>query len=968
MKQSKKFFKQFKIKRTTVLSILCLCMACGLIYRIFSLQIIHGKEYADNFSIQNTKERTLKSTRGNIFDRNGNVLASNQLSYSVTLEDNGTYKNSREKNLLLNGTIYQIIKIIEENGDSIAKDFHIILDENGEYQYDVTGFSLSRFKADIYGKASIDDMSKAQASASAQNIIDHLTDEFGFYHEKEPYTKKELLKAGLPAELSKEEILKIISVRYNLFTTSFRKYLPVTIATNVNENTVASILENQNHLQGVDILEDSIRVYTDAEYFASLIGYTGKISSEELSELDKENPENDYSTRSIIGKSGIEKVMETSLQGKEGSETVYVDSMGKVLEIDKNSIVSPVQGNDVYLTIDKELQIACYKILEQQIAAIVHNNIQNIKSFKLSPGMNGSNLPIPIYDVYFALVNNSVLDISHFDDEDASPTEQEVQQKFQQKQEEIFAKIEAELTGSNPALYKDLSEEMQGYISYIVNELLMKKTDILSATAIDKNDEIYKKWSAEGDISLREYLTYAASQNWIDVSRVSNKDTYLDSAEIYQELSKYISDYLKNDTDFGKMLYKYLLLDDEISGKDLCIILYDQGILSKDDGMYEKLVNGNLTPMEFMKTKILNLEITPAQLALEPCSGSMVIVNPNNGETLACVSYPGYDNNRLANQMDSDYFRRLSKDLSKPFYNKATQERTAPGSTFKPITAVAGLMEGVIDDSSSINCTGVFDKIQASELNCWLLTGHGSLNIRDAIKNSCNVFFSETAYRMGQNEKQEYKDSVALEKLINYSKLFNMDKKSGLEIPETSPQVTDQLPIPSSIGQGTHNYTTSQLARYVASIANSGTSYNISLIDKTTDSDGNLVEDYTPEVLSTIDIPQWIWDDVHAGMEGVIQTPGNQQVFGGMQVTLAGKTGTAQWAKNKPNHGVFVGYAPASQPEIAFATRIANGYSSINAEWVAKNMLDYYFNLKEETDILTGQANSGVVTSNGRTD
>lgn len=462
---------------------------------------------------------------------------------------------------------------------------------------------------------------------------------------------------------------------------------------------------------------------------------------------------------------------------------------------------------------------------------------------------------------------------------------------------------------------------------------------------------------------MQEYLTYAASQNWIDISQFSDENTYLDASQVYQNLADFIAQYLTTDTQFSKKLYQYMLLDEEISGKDLCVILYDQGILSKEDGVYESFLEGAISTVDFMKQKIQNLEITPAQLALDPCSGSIVIVDPNSGETLACVSYPGYDNNRLANNMDTAYYQKLNNDLSSPFYNKATQERTAPGSTFKPITAVAGLMEGVIDDNSSINCNGHFTRLTGGELDCWELSGHGSLTVRDGIKNSCNVFFSETAYRLGENSDGSFNSDQALQKLVSYANMFNMDTKSGLEIPEASPQVTDEFPIPSSIGQGTNNYTTSQLARYVATIANSGTSYNISLLDKTTDPEGNLLEDFTPEVLSTLSIPQWIWDDVHTGMEGVIKTPSNQGVFGDLQVSLAGKTGTAQQTKSRANHGLFVGYAPVDEPEIALAVRIANGYSSTNAEWVVKDVLNYYFDLKDESEIITGQANQTGVTN-----
>lgn len=973
MRKNKKV-KKVEIPRFWILAVVFLVLFAILIHRVFVLQIVNGQDYADNFTMMTTKTRALTSTRGNIYDRNGKLLAYNQLSYSVTLEDNGTYASTREKQLQLNGEIYKIIRLLEENGDSLDTNFHVIINdesetgEEGVYAYDVSGITLSRFKADVYGKSLIDDLEEDQAAATADEMMAHLKESYGLINPDKPYSEKELTDAGLPTELTVKETLKIISVRYALFTTSFRRYVQVTIATDVSEATVAAIQENSSELQGVAIAEDSVRVYNDSIYFAPILGYTGKISSDELAELRDEYPDAGYSTTSIVGKSGIEQIMEAELQGQDGYETVYVDTMGKVLEIDEKNTVQPSQGNNVYLTLDADLQIAGYKLLEQQIAGIVAENIRDIKTFEFSEDTDASTIPIPIYDVYHALINNSIIDTSHFTDDDATETERRVQAVYEEKLQEVFARIEEELTGSSPKAYQDLDEEMQAYFSYIVNDMLMDKTGILSSTAIDKNDDVYKAWTTGKSISLQEYLTYASSQNWIDISQFSDKTTYLDSAEVYSELSQYITDYLQTDTDFSKILYKYLLLEDRISGYDLCLILYEQGVLSTSDGVYEQFVSGELSPMNLMMEKIRNLEITPAQLALDPCTGSMVIVDPNNGEVLACVSYPGYDNNRLANTMDTAYYRKLNNDLSMPFYNKATQERTAPGSTFKPITAIAGMMEGVIEEDTLVNCTGRFEeRTGAAGMNCWLLSGHGSLNVTKAISESCNVFFGETAYLLGQSEEGVFSDNAAMQRLIEYSELFNLDKPSGIEITEASPQVSDQLPIPSAIGQGTHNYTTSQIARYVASIANSGTSYNISLLDKVTDAQDNLVTDYTPEVLSTIDLDSSLWDIVHEGMEGVILNGSCSSYFNDLDITLAGKTGTAQQSRSRANHGLFVGYAPAKEPEIAWAIRIANGYSSTNAVSVGRGLLSYYFNLEDESSIITGQAASAD-SSNARID
>lgn len=437
VKKIKKILNKLCIKRTTVLFIVFAVMFFILLQRLFVLQIIKGEEYATNFNLTTTKTRTIKSTRGNIRDRNGELLAHNQLAYSVIIEDNGTYDSTREKNLTLNHVAYEILKILEENGESVDVTFHITLDENGEYAFDTTDFTLDRFKADVYGQAKIDDLSKEEAKASAARMIEDLSqaDRYGLVNKKKPYTEEERKEYGLPESFTKEEALDIIKIRYALAANSFQKYMPATIATNVSETTMAAIMEEKDQLQGVDIQEDSIRVYEDSETFAPVIGYTGKASSEELDELKKEN--SNYSSDAVIGKTGMEQYMELQLQGTDGEEKLSVDNLGKVLKIDESSKKDPISGNDVYLTIDKNLQKAAYQILEQKIAGILASNIISGKTFDKT-GLDSSEIRIPIYDVYNALIENSVIDISHFKEEDASETEKAIYSVFSQKQSEVF--------------------------------------------------------------------------------------------------------------------------------------------------------------------------------------------------------------------------------------------------------------------------------------------------------------------------------------------------------------------------------------------------------------------------------------------------------------------------------------------------------------------------------------------------
>ena len=952
----KRIFKKISLKRTTVLILVFVIMSVVLVRRLFDLQIIQGEDYISKFQARTTKERVLKSTRGNILDRNGDILASNVLSYSLTLEDNGTYTSTREKNLTLNGVAYQVLQILHSNGDDITHSFHIVVDKNGEYAFDVVeGFTLNRFRADIYGQALIDDLKDEQKTATADQMMEFLTGSEKFsiaLSGDRAYTEDELTSHGLPLTLTKQEMLDIATIRYELNTNSFKKYMQVTIATNVSEKSVAAIMENKTGLQGIDVVEDSIRQYIDDESMAPILGYTGKASSEELTELRKQNP--DYSNDAIVGKAGIEQYMELTLQGTDGKETVSVDNLGKVLKIDEDTKVAPVAGDDVQLTIDTDWQSAIYQILKQRVAGVLLTKIDAAKTFDYTYVTDASQIRIPIYDVYNALISNSVIDNTKFSNEDASDIEKNLYAKFQQKQQRVFDTISTKLNGSNPPAYKDEDEETQEYLSYICNDLLRDTLGIISKDAIDTSDATYKAWTTDETISLKDYLTYATSQGWIDISSFSPEGEYLDSEEIYQALTAYIIDYLSTDTGFSKLLYKYMLQEDTISGQEICLVLYEQGVLDKNDDDYENLASGAMGAYDFMINKIYTLEIEPAQLALMPCSASAVVVDVKTGDVVALVSYPGYDNNRLTNDMDTDYYAKLALDQSSPFFNKATQQTTAPGSTLKLLSTIAGMEEGIIDEGTYIECTGTFDYVDPP-INCWYKNGHGSLDIRTAIEQSCNYFFNMIGFQLGKVGDNEFSEVQSLNKLQEYASLIGLDRKTGIELSEATPKVSDAKAVPSYMGQGNNLFTTSELARYATVMATSGNVFKLTLLDKVMDPKGDVIQEYEPEIEDVVNISSNIWDVIHDGMRRVIQT---HSQFDGLGVEVAGKTGTAELDLRHPNHGLFVGYAPASDPEYAVAIRIANGYSSGNACLIANDIFKYMYNLADKDSILTGIAST----------
>ena len=942
--------------RILVVLLVITVLSAILVGRLFFLQIINGEETLEAFTLKIQKERTINSTRGKIFDRNGVLLAYNELAYNVTIED--IYESGSDKNRNINETLLKVIAIIEKNNDKIINDFNIILDEDGEFAFTVEGTQLKRFLADIYGRSKISQLKYEEETATPDMVMEYLCGygKYGIGYSPDPKNPRDsfIVFEGY----TKEEQLKLVTIRYAMGLNSYQKYIPTVIATDVNEKTVASIMENSTEFLGVTIAEDNVRKYVDSKYFSQILGYTGKISEEEYlalndADITSENERttkkrDDYSLTDMVGKAGIEQTMETYLQGVKGSETVYVNNLGKVIET--KNYVEPIAGNDLYLTIDHDLQVATYNILEQKLAGILLSKIINVKNYNPPENINTSKLMIPIDDVYFALFNNNVIDIHHFDKNDAGENEIAIQEAFEEKRAKVFERLTSELTEKRTP-YKNLSEEYQVYQSYIVSMLLSE--GIISDSKIDKEDKTYLAWKVDETISLGEYLDYCIAKNWIDVTRIELHSEYSDSTEIFSQLSEDIIELLTDNTEFSKKMYRYMIEDNDISGKQICSVLLEQNAVSITEQEEERFVTGKISAFNFILFLIENLYITPAQLALDPYSASVVITNVE-GDVLALVTYPSYDNNKLANSIDAEYYASLRSDLSNPLWNYATQQKTAPGSTFKMVSSTAALCENVVDIHSKIKCTGIFDRFTNEQYRCWVHPGaHGSLNVTGGIENSCNAFFYEVGYQLSQDETGSYDAQLGLDNLYKYADMFGLSDKSGIEIEESMPEVSDEYPVLSAIGQGTNNYTTAGLARYVTTVANNGTCYNLTLLDKVTDANGNLIMDYSPTIRNIVELPSNYWNAIHTGMKRVVE---KKSYYSDLGVTVAGKTGTAEESRSRANHALFVSYAPYENPEITVSTRIAFGYTSEYAANLTRDIYKYYFGLAKEDDILTGTA------------
>lgn len=352
----REFLKNFFTSRLFILSVMMIGMMAALTVHLFQVQIVQGESYQNDYISKTLTTVKKNSSRGAIYDRNGEPLAYNKLAYSVTVMDTGAY-NGYERNLML----LELRKILMEHGETIVPSVPIDLDENENYIFTAaTEARRLAFLRDAYGKRSVEELDTEEeilSTSTAQDMIDWFVDRYGIGKYK---------SKGPTYELTKQETLDLVHMRYAMALNSYQKYMAVTVSQDVDISTVSDVLEHSNEMKGVDVKEDSIRVYENSEYFSNIIGYIGQVDQEELDALKAE--EGEYAVGDMIGKTGIESSMESELRGTKGEQTMHVDSQGHILEVVEQT--DPLAGNDIYLTLSTEEQKAIYCLLEQRLAGI----------------------------------------------------------------------------------------------------------------------------------------------------------------------------------------------------------------------------------------------------------------------------------------------------------------------------------------------------------------------------------------------------------------------------------------------------------------------------------------------------------------------------------------------------------------------------------------------------------------------
>ena len=324
--------------------------------------------------------------------------------------------------------------------------------------------------------------------------------------------------------------------------------------------------------------------------------------------------------------------------------------------------------------------------------------------------------------------------------------------------------------------------------------------------------------------------------------------------------------------------------------------------------------------------------------------GAAVVIEVGTGEILAAASYPSYDPATF-----NELYGQLAADPLHPLFNRAFQGLYAPGSTFKMVTAVAALEEGVITPDTRIRDTGVFTAYRDYQPACWLYrqrrATHGLLNVSEALAVSCNVFFYTLGYQLG------------IDLLDYYALRFGLGRPTGVELPESvgsvaGPARSEQLgtawfagsTLAAAIGQSDHQFTPLQLASYTATLAAGGKRYTPHLLRAVCPADGSAPIVSEPEPEATLSLAPETLTAVTAGMRAVTESGGTAAAyFADFDIPVAAKTGSAQVAQNAHSNAVFVCFAPADKPEIAMALVVEKGGGGAALASVARELLDCWF-------------------------
>lgn len=928
--------KKKKISRYTVLNIIMLALFAVIMSKLLYIQVYKHEDYKEKADISSTRFISEKAPRGKIYDSEGNVLATNIQTYTLT------YTKPSDENENFYETMDKVFKILSENGENFQDDLMLKIDSSGKFYFDFKTDDADtkkivevRFKRDRGLNEAIEkELYPDKESDYSDEEIDKVNSELlkispeeTFYELVKIYDMQELIHPApiqeegesdkdykvrvqayedmmeayddmsgkeildeLLATYSVNDIRNYIVVKDAVKMQSFKGYRSVTIASNIKQETAFIIYQKLNDLAGIDVSIEPIRYYPYNSLASGVLGYLSSIDSskEENYELRGYDVSSD-----LIGVAGIESAFEDQLKGTKGGTTVKVNSKGRVTE--ELFSLDSYPGNNVHLTIDKDVQYAAEQAMKdtmERIKSIAPNATRGaVVAIEVNTGRVIAMVSYPGYDPNIFSIPGMLTE--------------ELSKQYFDPDIDSFAKEYMQRTGATGNI-----DEL-----FPIDEDTGKRTDKIDA--YPKNffnyatqgllppGSVFKPLTAVAGL-MEGVVTTTESMN--DTNGTWSNDELPEVRENFERVANGITD-----------LRKALQVSSNYYFYELGYRLYKQN-------------GGDIAALDTLAKYAwkFGLGIDPSSpQAEDPSTG--IQIQENFGQ----VYY-------------FDYWKRTVLDT--PMYEivNALKAGSYYSYSFIPFD---------IEDNEN----------DSDELK----------EAKTALKDQMKDALSKVGTDEEMTDNTKFAESILpyIKKIMDISPQYKSaveeaSKKRTVDIDEEAGVVSDAIAfytlnnktaelktagqiVSSAIGQGINNFTPVQLANYVATLANGGTRYKVTLVDKITSPTGEVIKEYKPEVVDKIEIPENYLQAIKEGMYRVNTSPSNgtaYQSFANFPIKVGGKTGTADFStdaqyaiQGRLAYGNYISMAPLDDPQIAIFSTIYDGKRGSEGATIHKAIYEAFF-------------------------
>ena len=915
--------KNKESSRYSVLYIIMFIIMGTIVGKLLYLQVYKYDDYKEKADVSSTKFISEEAPRGNIYDSNGNVIATNKQTYTLT------YMETVDSTNLFFKTMDKVFQILEDNGEEFQDDLALNVDENGGIYFDFKTDNESsrrtlevRFKRDRglnedienkkfgnkegdYTDEEINEVNDELMKISAEDTFYYLVKSYNLYKLllPEDYTSEEANELNkkykdatgkeilddLLKEYSIQQIRRYIVVKDAIKIGSYSGYSNITIASNINRDTAFVVYQQLNDLPGINVSLKPVRYYPYGTLASAVVGYVSSISSsqQEIYELKGYDTSTD-----LIGVSGIESAFEEQLKGTKGGTTVKVNSQGRTTE--ELFKLESYPGNNVHLTIDKDVQYAAQEALKDQIL--------KLQSEGLTSATRGAVVAIEVN-------TGRVIAMASYPDFDPND----------------FA-IPSELS----------TEKYNEYFNPDLEAFGMQH--IQSSGATGTLDQLFPDENEDGVREDKYDLYPRAMLNYATQGFVPPGSTF-------------------------KPLTAVAGLTEGAITEDFTV---------NDVGLWSNEYTGNQVLENFQK---IGNGITDVRKALQVSSNyffyeTAIRLYEKNGANIDALNsiarYAWKFGLGVEGNKNASTGIQIYENFGQTYNFVSWRKRLASNAKYSIVPA---LEEGVYYGYSFVPFDISDVSTDSDELK----------ELKTSLKNN----IKETLLKVGTDEQitsqdeyaksilstvkkimeisDKYKENVASYEADN-NKEVDIDAQAKIvanaiayfTVTNQTSEITSPINlVQDAIGQSMNTFTPLQMANYVATLANGGTRYKVSIVDKVTSPTGEVIQEFIPEVVESNPIDPEILQIVKEGMRRVNTSPSNgtaYELFGNFPIEVVGKTGTADFGtseqyefQGRKAYANYISFAPMDNPQIAIFSTIYDGNRGGNSAYVHKGIYEAFF-------------------------